>query len=154
MVIFGYTGHKMLPKWRSFFRSRISIISPAMTKPDAALVLIPESTEWPDRRTGPHEILYLPPRDLRPEKWEGPKMGPDDPGIAEKTGFQAVEPLRKLAGDLAKLAKTYPTFYTLLPPEKEEGYPHFTKADEWLRACGAAGDTEGCYARYLTRCAR
>ncbi len=80
-----------------------------------------------------HEILYLPPRDPSQEKWEGPKMGPDDPGVAEKTGFAAVEPIANLRGDLIRLAKTYANFYTLLPPAQEEGYPHFTLSTKIVR---------------------
>ena len=61
-------------------------------------------------------------------------MGPDDPGIAEKTGFKVVEPLAKLKTDLATLSRTYKTFYTLMPPKDEDGYPHLTKSIEMLRA--------------------
>lgn len=32
-----------------------------------------------------------------------------------------------------KLAKSYPNFYTLLPPKEEEGYPHFTHWTAWVR---------------------
>ena len=61
-------------------------------------------------------------------------MGPEDPGIAETTGFQAVEPFANLRTDLANLAKTYSTFYTELPPKQENGYPQLTIWSGWVRS--------------------
>jgi Xaa-Pro aminopeptidase len=133
IVIFGYTSHQDGSEVAIFFQEPNFYYLTGHDEADAALVLLPSPPNG-QTSTEPSEILYLPPRNLRTEKWEGVKLGPDDPGIAEKTGFQAVESYEKLAGDLAKLSKTYPTIYTILPPEKEEGYPHFTKANEWLRA--------------------
>ena len=55
------------------------------------------------------------------------------PACSEKTGFANVEPIAKLKGDLEKLAKTYKTFYTLMPPKNEEGYPHLTNSVAEIR---------------------
>ena len=67
-------------------------------------------------------------------KWEGPKLGPDDPGIAAKTGFAAVRNYSQLAADLEAAAKLWPSIYTIPAPRKEDGYPHFTVANEWIKA--------------------
>ncbi|MGD1212858.1 MAG: aminopeptidase P family protein [Candidatus Acidiferrales bacterium] len=132
VVIFGYTGHEDASEVAVFFQEPYFYYLTGHDEPGAAMLLIPDSPTGKSIE-GPHEILYLSPRDPAEEKWEGPKMGPDDSGIAQKTGFEAVEPLAKLKGDLADLAKTYKNFYTLLPPEQEEGYPHLTESVAMLR---------------------
>jgi Xaa-Pro aminopeptidase len=124
IVIFGYSGHESSSEVAVFFQEPYFYYLTGHDEPGAALVIVPESPN--DRSTPlPKEILYLPPRDIAQEKWDGPKLGPLDPGIAEKTGFQTVEPIANLQDDLQKLAKLYPRFSTLLPPQQEEGYPHF-----------------------------
>jgi Xaa-Pro aminopeptidase len=55
-------------------------------------------------------------------------LGPDNPGVAETTGFEAVRSTKDLPGNLQTLAKTFPGLYTVMPPTPEEGYPHFTKS--------------------------
>ena len=118
---------KTPPNSRCFFQEPNFYYLTGDSEPDAAILLLPDSAQ-PGEAKGPREILYLPPRDLRLEKWDGPKMGPDDPGIAQKTGFETVRPFAQLKTDLEALAKTYKTVYTILPPKVEDGYPHFTDA--------------------------
>jgi Xaa-Pro aminopeptidase len=132
LVIFGYTGHEDASEVAVFYQEPYFYYLSGHDEPGAALVLLPAAPNA-DPSDGPQEILYLPARNLDEEKWEGPKMGPNDPGIAQKTGFQAVEPFDNLKSDLGKLAKTYPDFYTLVAPADEDGYPHFTKMNDWLR---------------------
>jgi Xaa-Pro aminopeptidase len=132
VVIFGYTGHEDSSEVAIFFQEPYFYYLTGHDEPDAALLLIPETANGKSV-DGPHEILYVPPRDPSQEKWEGPKMGPTDPDVAEKTGFQAVEPVANLEGDLVTLAKTYANFYTLLPPKEEDGYPHFTMSTKLVR---------------------
>jgi Xaa-Pro aminopeptidase len=132
VVLFGYTSRQDAGELAVFFQEENFYYLTGHSEPDAALLLIPDSTDA-NPATGPHEILYLPPRDPAAEKWGGPKMGPADPGIAEKTGFPAVEPFANLREDLAHLAKTYSTFYTELPTKQEKGYPHLTTWSEWVQ---------------------
>jgi len=89
----------------------------------------------PRKKVGParREILYLPPRDLAQEKWNGPRMGPDDPAIKEKTGFADVEVLQKLHETLANLGRDFPEIYTELPGPHEEGYPHAANWSNWIK---------------------
>jgi Xaa-Pro aminopeptidase len=143
IVIFGYTGHEDASEVAVFFQEPHFYYLTGHDQPGAALLLVPDRFSDSSAHAGKsaadspessREILYLPPRDPSQEIWEGPKIGPTDPGIGEKTGFQNVEPLEKLKGDLAKLAKTYKTFYTLMPPEHEEGYPHLTESVAAIRA--------------------
>lgn len=133
IVVFGYTAHEYSGELAVFSQGENFYYLTGHSEPDAALLLIPDS---PDAKssTGPHEILYLPPRNPNDEKWGGPKMGPDDPDAAERTGFQAVEPFASLHADLVNLAKTHSTFYTELPPKQENGYPHLTIWSAWVRS--------------------
>jgi Xaa-Pro aminopeptidase len=133
IVIFGYTGHEDSSEVARFFQEPNFYYLTGHDEPGAALLLIPDNSPDKSAEASSHEILFLPARDPKQEVWEGPKMGPGDPGVAEKTGFAIVEPIAKLKGDLAKLAGTYKTFYTLMPPEHEEGYPHLTEAVAAIR---------------------
>ncbi|MGH9771189.1 MAG: aminopeptidase P N-terminal domain-containing protein [Candidatus Acidiferrales bacterium] len=132
VVIFGYTGHEDASEVAVFFQEPYFYYLTGYDEPGAALLLIPSPPNG-QPSGGLGEILYLPPRDLDQERWEGPKAGPDDPNVAGKTGFQAVEPFASLRGDLGKLAKSYSNFYTLLPPKQEDGYPHLTIWSKWVR---------------------
>jgi Xaa-Pro aminopeptidase len=132
VVIYGYTGHEDASEVAVFFQEPYFYYLTGHDEPGAAVLLVPDPPAGKSV-DGPREILYLPPRDPAQEKWEGPKLGPDDPGIAEKTGFGTVEPIGNLKGDLEKFAKTYKTFYTLLAPDHEEGYPHLTNSVAVIR---------------------
>jgi Xaa-Pro aminopeptidase len=134
VVLFAYTSREDSSEFAVFFQEPNFYYLTGDSEPDAALLLLPDSAQGDKAASRPREILYLPPRDLRLEKWDGPKMGPDDPGIAQKTGFESVAPYAQLKTDLATLAKTYKTVYTILPPKVEDGYPHFTDAVAFVHA--------------------
>jgi Xaa-Pro aminopeptidase len=132
-VIFGYTAAQDASEVAIFFQEPNFYYLTGHNEAGAALLLLPDAAAG-KTADEPREILYLPARNLAAEKWEGEKMGPDDPAIAEKTGFAAVRPYSRLKSDLANAAKEYSSVYTLLPPKDEAGYPHFTKATEWVKA--------------------
>jgi Xaa-Pro aminopeptidase len=134
VVLFAYTSREDSSEFAVFFQETNFYYLTGDPEPDAALLLLPDLGQAEGAANRPHEILYLPPRDLRLEKWDGPKMGPDDPGIAQKTGFESVAPYAQLKTDLAALAKTYKTVYTILPPKVEDGYPHFTDVVAFVHA--------------------
>lgn len=127
IVIFGYTGHEDASEVAVFFQEPNFYYLSGHDEPGAALVIVPDPPQG-QTLANPPEILYLPVRDLRTERWEGVKLGPDDPTASAQTGFAAVEPIANMKDDLQKLAKTFTTFYTVLPPRHEEGYPHFTES--------------------------
>jgi Xaa-Pro aminopeptidase len=82
---------------------------------------------------GPQEMLFLPPKNPAKEKWNGLRMSPSDPGIQARAGFASVLPLPEMRATLEKLAKIYPTIYTILPYEKENGgYPHEKEVVDWI----------------------
>jgi len=132
IVLFGYTGHEEANPSFVFMQEENFYYLSGHNEEGAALLLVPESAEqkgW----TGPREILYLPPRDLAEERWNGPRMGPNDPGIQEKTGFARVETFAKLRDSLAALAKNYPEIYTELPGPHDDGYPHAANWSKWVK---------------------
>jgi Xaa-Pro aminopeptidase len=135
IVIYGYTGHEDASEVAVFFQEPSFYYLTGHDQPGAVLLLVPDAASGSlgEVTMAPRERLFLPPRDPQKEVWEGPKMGPDDPGVQQETGFATVESAANLKGDLEKLAKTYKTFYTLLPPAKEQGYPHFTESVAALR---------------------
>jgi Xaa-Pro aminopeptidase len=132
VVLFGYTSRQEGGEVAVFFQDENFYYLSGYDEPDAALLLIPDSPSG-KKVEGPSEILYLPPRDPRRAKWEGPKLGPDDPRAAEKTGFQAVKPYASLQSDLVSLAKSFPNFYTPLATKPENGYPHLATSSTWVR---------------------
>jgi Xaa-Pro aminopeptidase len=132
IVLFGYTGHEEANPSYVFMQEENFYYLTGHNEEGAALLLVPESADekgW----TGPREILYLPPRDPSAERWNGPRMGPDDPGIQEKTGFTRVETFAKLHDTFAALAKNYPEIYTELPGPHDEGYPHSANWSQWVK---------------------
>lgn len=75
-----------------------------VTVPGAALLISPAAEakgEAPARSYT--EILFLPPRNLRLEKFTGPQLGADDPEATKITGFDRVEEMGKLPDEVGKL---------------------------------------------------
>jgi Xaa-Pro aminopeptidase len=132
VVLFGYTGHEEANPSYVFMQEENFYYLTGHNEEGAALLLVPESAGekgW----SGAREVLYLPPHDYAEEKWNGPRLGPDDPGIQEKTGFARVETLAKLRDALVALAKNYPEIYTELPGPHDEGYPHAASWSKWVK---------------------
>jgi Xaa-Pro aminopeptidase len=131
VVIFGYTGKENASEAYVFNQESNFYYLTGHNEEGAALLLIPDGAEakgW----NGPKEIFYLPTRNLATERWNGPRIGPDDPGVQEKVGFSEVRNFSKLTLDLLQLAKNYPTLYTLLPHSGDAGYPHLQNWENWL----------------------
>lgn len=159
VVLFGYTGREDASPSYVFHQEENFYYLTGHNQPGGALVLVPEQNNekgadkggeksgapitgnangknngktngksW----DGPREILFLPPRDMVRERWEGPRMGPADPGVLEKAGFGSVEPFADLRGTLEKLAKIFSNVYTLLPKAEDLGYPHARNWSSWL----------------------
>lgn len=88
-----------------------------LTVPGAGLLVAPATEAKGDTPARAYtEILFLPPRNLRREKFTGPQMGGDDPEAPKLTGFDRVEDMGKLPDEVAKsLANQRPVVFTELP---------------------------------------
>ncbi len=71
-------------------------------EPGAALLIVGEATQAPAPRTY-KEILFLPTRDLRMEKYTGAKLDAASPGVAGAAGVDAVEAMTALPAVLNRL---------------------------------------------------
>jgi Xaa-Pro aminopeptidase len=82
------------------------------------------------------EILFLPQRNPSQEKWTGPKLGPENPGAAQITGFDRVEPLDNLRSELVRLLPTRDAVvFTDVPRPKE--ISNSEKPLDWLERANA-----------------
>jgi Xaa-Pro aminopeptidase len=135
IVLLGYSGREEESETYIFAQEENFYYLTGHNEEEAALILLPTGThkgqndDFPER-----EIFFLPPRDARKEKWNGPRMSPTDPGIELRTGFSVVKPFPEVRATVEKLAAIYPTFYTVLPYQKElGGYPHERETVDWLK---------------------
>jgi Xaa-Pro aminopeptidase len=71
-------------------------------EPGAALLVVAEAPAGQAPRAY-KEILFLPTRNLRQEKYTGAKLDAASPGVAEATGVDAVEPMTELPVALNRL---------------------------------------------------
>jgi Xaa-Pro aminopeptidase len=132
LVIFGFADKESASVVKASYQEENFYYLTGHNESGAALLLVPDP---PSGKTydGPREIFYLPQRASAAERWNGPRMGPNDSGIAAKTGFAAVEPFDDLRGDLEKLGKIFSSFYTTLPAPNEAGFPHNAEWLAWLK---------------------
>lgn len=110
-----------------------------VTVPGAGVLIAPAAEakgETPARAYT--EILFLPPRNLRMEKFTGPQLGADNPDAAKITGFDRVEEMSKLPEEAAKvLAGIRPAIYTDLsdqgqPTENSEALDFLKRTNTFL----------------------
>jgi Xaa-Pro aminopeptidase len=92
-----------------------------VTTPGAALLIANPTEAQGDAPARPYsEILFLPPRNLRREKFTGPQLGADSPDATAATGFDHVEEMTKLPEEVGKLlAGGRPVVYTDLSSQGE-----------------------------------
>ena len=85
-----------------------------VTEPGVALLIAPPVEAKDDNPARPYtEILFLPPHNLRLEKFTGPKLGADNPDAPKITGFDHVEGMGTLPDEVSKvLAGGRPVLYT------------------------------------------
>jgi Xaa-Pro aminopeptidase len=92
-----------------------------ITVPGAALLVAPAADAQGDTPARAYtEILFLPPRNLRLEKFTGPQLGAENPDAAKITGFDRVDEMSKLPDDVSKvLAGRRPVVYADIAAEGE-----------------------------------
>jgi len=135
IILWGLTGREESSQTYIFEQEENFYYLTGHNEEGAALILLPAAKSMStDAPSGPREILYLPPPNPRKEKWNGVRMSPAHPGIEARTGFATVKPFADMRAEIENLAKTSPSFYTILPYEKElGGYPHEKEVVDWLQ---------------------
>ncbi len=136
IVLLGLTGREEDAQTYIFAQDENFYYLTGHNEEGAGLILLPPagSKAKKDDWEGPREIFFLPPRNPNKEKWNGLRMSPSDPGIEARTGFTLVKPYPELRATVERLAKIYPSFYTVLPYEHENGdYPHEKQTVDWLK---------------------
>jgi Xaa-Pro aminopeptidase len=136
IVLLGYTGREEESETYIFAQEENFYYLTGHNEEEAALILLPPvaNKSKEDDWSGPREIFFLPPKDARKEKWNGIRLSPGDPDIQTHTGFSMVLPMPELRATVEKLARMYPTFYTILPYQREMGgYPHEKETADWLK---------------------
>ncbi len=90
-------------------------------EPGAALLIAPAAEAGDKNPARPYtEILFLPPRNARMERFTGSKLGADDPQAPKLSGFEHVEEMSQLPQELSKLITgSQPIVYTALPEPGE-----------------------------------
>ena len=75
-----------------------------LTTPGATLIVAPAASAQGDFPAHAYtEILFLPPRNPRMEKYTGAQLGADNPDAPKITGFERVEEMDKLPEEVSKL---------------------------------------------------
>jgi Xaa-Pro aminopeptidase len=138
ILLWGFTGREEFSQAYLFAEEDNFYYLTGHNEEGAGLIIMPAPrsnqgsvpvTTW----DGPQEMLFLPPKNPAKEKWNGLRMSPSDPGIQSRTGFASVMPYSEMRAILERLAKLYPTIYTILPYEKENGgYPHEKAVVDWI----------------------
>ena len=124
--VFGLSGPERMSPESTFRQEENFYYLSGHREPGAALLLIPATPE----QSSPREILFLRKRDPSKERWEGLRLGPDDPKAAAKTGFAVVRPLAELKQELKRAASAFPELYMLLPPRHAD--PERTQSGRWV----------------------
>jgi len=135
IILWGLTGREESSQTYIFEQEENFYYLTGHNEEGAALIILPAAkSSTNDPATGPRELFYLPAKNPLKEKWNGVRMSPTDPGIEARTGFAPVKPFLEMRVEIESLAKTYPSFYTILPYEKElGGYPHEKEFVDWLQ---------------------
>ncbi len=134
IVLWGFTGREESSQTYIFEQEENFYYLTGHNEEGAGLVLLPQAKPGNEGWDGPRELLFLPPKNPLKEKWNGVRMSPADPGIEARTGFSTVKPFAEMRATVERLAKIYPSFYPILPYEKElGGYPHEKEVVDWLQ---------------------
>jgi Xaa-Pro aminopeptidase len=135
IVFWGLTGREESSQSYIFQQEENFYYLTGHNEEGSGLIILPAAkSSSNDASAGRREILYLPAKNPMKERWNGVRMSPADPGIEARTGFATVKPFAEMRAEVESLAKTYPSFYTILPYEKElGGYPHEKEVVDWLQ---------------------
>jgi Xaa-Pro aminopeptidase len=126
IVMFGYRAADLAASSTPFRQNENFYYLAGWIEPDAMLLLIPKPALGASQTTEiDKEILFIPPRDYRQEKWTGPRLDPQDPEASARTGFPVVKSTSLFQAELTEALKTFPKIYTELTAQPESGEDDF-----------------------------
>ena len=132
IVLYGYDDQDVAASVTTFRQNEEFYYLAGWNEPGAILMLVPKEAGADGSPTLGREILYLPPRNLFEEKWNGPRLGPDSPEAPAETGFAEVRSTKAFKSDLNEALKRSAKIYTELTPQPESGEDCFQQ-DEVTR---------------------
>src|SRR6266850_2821360 len=133
IILWGFTGREEFAQTYVFSQENNFYYLTGHNEEGAGLIILPPKKN-PNPAEGPREILFLPAKNPAQEKWNGVRLSPTDAGIETTTGFPTLKPFSEMRAAVENLAKFYPTFYTILPYQQENGgYPHEKAVVDWLK---------------------
>ena len=97
-------------------------------EPGAALLIVADAPQATSPRAY-REILFLPTRDLRMEKYTGAKLDAASPGAAQTAGVDAVQPMTELPGVLNGLIAADRSL--LRNVDCRDGFRHRARSVRW-----------------------
>jgi Xaa-Pro aminopeptidase len=132
VVLFGYNDEDVAASVTTFRQNEEFYYLTGWMEPGAILMLTPKAAgpNQPPELGG--EILYLPPRNLVEEKWNGARLGADSPEAPAETGFATVHSAKAFNSELLQALQKFPKIYTELTPQPESGEDCFQQ-DEVAR---------------------
>jgi len=155
IILWGLTGREESSQTYIFEQEENFYYLTGHNEEGAALMILPAAKSSTNDASGsPHEFFYLPAKNPLKEKWNGARMSPTDPGIEARTGFAAIKPFPDMRAEVENLAKTYPSFYTILPYERNWAGTHM-KRKLWIGS-SKPRRRSSCktFARKSTQCAK
>jgi Xaa-Pro aminopeptidase len=127
VVLFGYAEADVAASVIQFRQNENFYYLTGWIQPDAILLLVPRAPAANQPSELDKEILFIPPHDLRQEKWTGPKLGPDDSNATVQTGFPIVKSTTLFPEELREALKRYSKVYTEVTAQPESGEDCFQK---------------------------
>jgi Xaa-Pro aminopeptidase len=125
IVLFGYKDADVAASVTTFHQNENFYYLTGWNEPNAVMLLVPKVPKAGAAPEVDKEVLFIPARNLFGEKWNGPKLGPDDPDARARTGFPTVKPAPLFQAELLEALKAFPKIYTELTPQPESGEDYF-----------------------------
>ena len=132
VVLWGFTGREEISENYIFGQEENFYYLTGHNEEGAGLIILPTGQKGEVLNIS-RDTLFLPAKNSQKERWNGVRMSPSDPGIEARTGFTSVKSFDSdFRVAIESLAKSFPSFHTILPYQKElGGYPHEKAVVEW-----------------------
>jgi Xaa-Pro aminopeptidase len=125
IVLFGYKDADVAASVTTFHQNENFYYLTGWNEPNAMMLLVPKAPKSGIAAELDKEILFIPARNLFEERWNGPKLGPDDPDASTRTGFPTVKSTSLFQSELLEVLKGFPKIYTELTAQPESGEDYF-----------------------------